>query len=70
MRTFIKNDAEIEMYIDNMLACQWNLSREYSKENSDEHKMKELRAKINKYKYKIAKKVGCSVSCSKINSLY
>lgn len=50
-------DAEIEVYLNDMLACQWNLSREYFLEHPDEQRMKQLRAKIYSNKHKIAKRI-------------
>lgn len=53
----IEMDAEIDIYLNNILANQWNLAMEYAKDNRNEFKVKEYRAKIYNNKYKIAKKI-------------
>lgn len=53
-----KMDAEIEMYLKDLLALTWNLSLEYAKGNKDSWKVKQYWAKVNNNKYKIAKRIN------------
>lgn len=50
-------DAEINIYLEDMMSCQWNLSREYFLDIPNEYTMKRLRAKIYSDKHKIAKRI-------------
>lgn len=67
----IRPDAEAQMYLDDILALTWNLSKDYALGNKDTYKVKQNWAKLNNSKYKLYKMIDRlkqNISITKINN--
>lgn len=68
-------DAEVEMYLNEILSLNWKLAQEYTKPENQRIKptIDKYWARLNSAKYKIAKRINClkrEIDILKINQNY